>query len=96
LDAFVAKYNERPGTTMGALAYDAAAVAVEAIKAVTGDVSSKSVAGALHNLENYKGVSGDITFKGQGGNPPKRALVVELQADGTQKPVKAYAPTDVK
>ncbi|MBW7927552.1 MAG: ABC transporter substrate-binding protein [Fimbriimonadaceae bacterium] len=96
LDAFVAKYNERPGTTMGALAYDAAAVAVEAIKAVTGDVSSKAVAGALHNLENFKGVSGDITFKGQGGNPPKRALVVELQADGTQKPVKAYAPTDVK
>lgn len=100
LKQWQAKYKTLPGTTMGALGYDATRLAIDAVKRAFASakgqpVNSKLVIDALENTENFKGVSGSITLKGQGGNPPKRALVVEIQADGKQKFRKAYEYAEI-
>jgi len=98
VQSFLAKwktaYGGVPGTTMGALGYDAMAVTLQALKD-GGKADSVSLRNALANISDFKGVSGDITLKGAHGNPPKRALVVQIgpmTAKGFQKPVKAYVP----
>ena len=52
---------------------------------------SKALTEAIENTENFASVSGMITMKGNKGNPPKRALVVEVIPTG-QKFAKAYEP----
>lgn len=69
--------GKEPGTTMAALGYDAAMVLLQSLKQAKSP-DSKSLIDALNNEDGYKGVSGDITLKGHNGNPPKRALVVEV------------------
>jgi branched-chain amino acid transport system substrate-binding protein len=88
LDKWKAKYGGVPATTMGALAYDAAKLTCDALKrAATKD--AKGLRDAIADTENFAGVSGAITLKGMHGDPPKRALVVELGPDG-QTFAKAY------
>ncbi|AIE87649.1 ABC transporter substrate-binding protein [Fimbriimonas ginsengisoli] len=88
LEKWDAKWGGKPATTMGALAYDAAALACDALKrAKTKD--SPGLQAAIEDTTDFKGVSGGITLKGKHGNPPKRALVVMLDKDG-QKFAKAY------
>ena len=73
--------GKEPGTTMGALGYDAMTLMMDAIsRAKTPD--SKGVIDALEETENFASVSGVITLKGQNGDPPKRALVVEIRPEG--------------
>ncbi|HVT13058.1 MAG TPA: ABC transporter substrate-binding protein [Fimbriimonadaceae bacterium] len=85
-----AKYGGLPGTTMGALGYDAMALTLDALKrAKTKD--SKGLLEAIADTEGFKGVSGVITLKGMHGNPPKRALVVQLQNDPNNPQVFAKA-----
>jgi branched-chain amino acid transport system substrate-binding protein len=75
------KYNDKPGTTMGALGYDAAALMMDAIKrASTKD--AKGIIAAIEDTSNFPGVSGTITLKGMAGNPAKPALVVEVTKSG--------------
>lgn len=89
LTKWKSKYaGKLPGTTMGALAYDSVMLMADAVKrAATPD--AKGITAALDNTENFHGVSGTITLKGHGGNPPKRALVVEVTKNGVHF-VKAY------
>lgn len=88
LDKWQKAFGAPPATTMGALAYDAAMLACEAVK--NGKAKDpKALQDAIENTVDFKGVSGVITLKGKHGNPPKRALVVELTKDG-QKFAKAY------
>jgi branched-chain amino acid transport system substrate-binding protein len=93
LTKWKAKYASLPGTTMGALAYDAAKLMIDALKRAK-SLDARSLSEALEGTEAFVGVSGDITLKGQGGNPPKRALVVELTKEG-QTFRKAYEAADV-
>lgn len=98
--AFLKKWHDAhggkdPGTTMAALGYDATALTLDALKRA----KTKDAAGlkeAIGETEGFKGVSGDITLKGMHGNPPKRAIVVEVtkpDADGQwQKFAKDYTP----
>jgi branched-chain amino acid transport system substrate-binding protein len=55
---------------------------------------------ALDNVEGFPGVSGDITLKGKNGNPPKRAIVVEIVKSSDpanfQKFAKDYTPDQLK
>jgi len=91
LKKWKAKYGGTPGTTMGALGYDAMALTLDALKrAKTKD--PKGIIAALADTVGFKGVSGVITLKGMHGNPPKRAIVVTLTNDrnNPQKFVKAY------
>ncbi len=82
LEKWKAKFaGKLPGTTMGALGYDSVMLMADAIKrAETKD--AKGIIAALDNTENFPSVSGAITLKGKGGNPPKRALVVEVTKTG--------------
>jgi len=95
LKAWAAKYPDepQPGTTMGALGYDAAAIIIDALKKCK-NLDSLSLRDALDNEENFHGVSGDITLKGNNGNPPKRAVVVKLTPQG-QVFAKAFEAADV-
>ncbi len=93
-----AKYHGIPGTTMGALAYDATMLVCQALKNDK-SMDSKGLIQAIDNTENFHGVSGDITLKGHAGNPPKRALVVTLDPSvkpNGQKFVKAYEHSDIQ
>lgn len=83
-----AQYNGVPATTMGALGYDAAKLACDAIKRA-GSGDSKKIQEMIQATVDFKGVSGSITLKDRKGDPPKRALVVRLDKDG-QKFAKAY------
>jgi branched-chain amino acid transport system substrate-binding protein len=97
LKKWAAKYptNPVPATTMGALGYDAAALAIDALKRVQGTMNSKNLITALEETTGFVGVSGDITLKGMKGDPPKRALVVELTPEG-QVFRKAYEASEIK
>jgi branched-chain amino acid transport system substrate-binding protein len=89
LAGWAKKYDGRkPGTTMGALGYDAAKLMMDAIKRA-GTTEKQAVIDALENTVDFPGVSGSITLKGMGGNPKKPALVVEVEKDGF-KAVKTY------
>jgi branched-chain amino acid transport system substrate-binding protein len=97
LEAFKAKNGKEPGTTMGALGYDAAALAIDAIRRAADEgkpIDRESVTAAIASTEGFAGVSGSITLKGMGGNPPKRALIVELTKEG-QMPAKSYEASEV-
>ena len=74
--------GKEPGTTMAALGYDAMNVMLDALKRTKG-MDSKSLTAAIAETTDYQGVTGDITLKGQNGNPPKRAIVVEVTKPGT-------------
>lgn len=87
------KYGGTPGTTMGALAYDATKLALDALKRAK-EVTPKGLSEAIRDTVDFPGVSGKITLRGQNGNPPKRALVVKLTKDG-QVFEKAYEPSEL-
>ncbi|MBS1706425.1 MAG: ABC transporter substrate-binding protein [Armatimonadetes bacterium] len=91
LDKFKAKYGKEPSTTMAALGYDAALVAIDALKRCK-TLDSASLIQEIENVDKLQGVSGEITLKGHNGNPPKRALVVEIRpaSEGFQVFKKAY------
>ncbi|MCB0826155.1 MAG: ABC transporter substrate-binding protein [Armatimonadetes bacterium] len=93
---FLTKWNEKyggePATTMGALGYDAVMLMIDGIK--RGGTDKAKIAEALNNTEGFAGVSGVINLKDHNGDPPKRALVVEVTQDG-QKFAKAYEPDEV-
>ncbi len=73
--------GEKPGTTMGALAYDSAKMTIEALKRCK-DLTSANLIQELENTVDFKGVTGTITLKGQGGNPKKDATIVQVTKDG--------------
>jgi len=86
-----------PGTTMAALGYDGAALTLDAIKRAASK-DTKGIIEALDNTENFAGVTGKITLKGQNGTPLKQALVVQVRplSEGFQVFKKAYSPEDIK
>lgn len=78
LKKYVEKFKKRPGTTMAALGYDAMSVTLDALKRAKTPITSLTLTEAIADIEGFKGVSGDITLKGHDGNPPKRAIVVQV------------------
>ncbi|HRF58788.1 MAG TPA: ABC transporter substrate-binding protein [Fimbriimonadaceae bacterium] len=95
LQKWAAKFNgEKPATTMGALGYDATMLMLDALGRAK-SLDSAALTAAIEETAGFKGVSGEINLTGNNGNPPKRALVVEVTATG-QVFRKAYEPSDVK
>ncbi len=76
--AFETKYGKTPDA-LGALAYDATNLLLEAIKAAGADDTEK-VKAAMEGI-TFKGVSGTITFDAS-HNPVKSATILEVTADG--------------
>jgi branched-chain amino acid transport system substrate-binding protein len=97
LDKWKAKKGGEPKTTMAALGYDAMMLTLDTIKKSNAKNSVELIK-ALNEVDGFQGVSGGITLKGQGGNPIKRALVVEVrpQSEGFQVFRKAYEPKDIQ
>jgi branched-chain amino acid transport system substrate-binding protein len=95
---FLEKWRQRhggvPATTMGALGYDATMLTLDALRRATA-MNSRAVQQAIADTEGFQGVSGIITLRGQNGDPPKRALVVELTPEG-QVFRKAYEHGDIQ
>lgn len=95
---FKANNNDNlPGTTMGALGYDATALVLDALKrlgAANKEFTSENLAAEIMNTENFAAISGSITLKGTQGDPEKRALIVEVKKDGFQF-YKSYEPAEV-
>jgi len=92
---FLAKWARKydgnlPKTSIGALAYDAARLACEALKRAR-SVNASGLRSAIDNTVGFKGVTGTITLKGRHGNPPKRAIVAKITKDG-QEFVRVYEP----
>lgn len=91
--------GKAPATTMGPLAYDAMALTLDALKRAK-TPSSKDLLAAIEDTTDFKGVTGDITMKGNNGNPPKRAIIVKVgpkDANGDwQKFAFAYTPDQLK
>ncbi len=85
------KYGGKPATTMGALGYDAMMLTLNALKAAK-TKDKMGLLAAINDTVDFPGVSGKITLKDMHGDPPKRALVVQLQNDpaNPQVFVKAY------
>lgn len=91
------KYHSLPGTTMAALGYDATMLVCDALTRAKG-LDSKDLIDALADTVNFPGVTGDITLKGMNGDPPKRAIVVQLDPSvggNGQKFAKAYEYSEV-
>lgn len=92
---FLTKWDQKiggvPATTMGALCYDATKLLIDGIKRAGGPDKAKIIA-ALNDTEAFHGASGDISLKGHKGDPPKRALVVKLDAKKGQVFEHAYEP----
>jgi len=91
--SFIAKWKAKydgtlPNTSIGALAYDAAKLACDALKrAKTKDAAGLQA--AIEDTVGFRGATGVITLKGKQGNPPKRVVIVKLTKEGQQF-VKAF------
>lgn len=101
---FLAKWKQKhggqlPGTTMGALGYDAMALTLDALKRAK-TLDSAALRDAIDDTDKYQGITGEIDLKGHGGNPPKRALVVGVVPKGPdgqwQKLEITYTPDQIK
>jgi len=102
LDSFTKKYGQPPATTMAALGYDATKLVLDALKRAIEKAEAEGkpldtlmITQAIDETENFEGVSGTITLKGQNGDPRKSALVVEVTKTGF-KFAKSFKPEEVK
>ncbi|MGI8923273.1 MAG: ABC transporter substrate-binding protein [Fimbriimonadales bacterium] len=77
---FKAKYGAEPATAMGALAYDATGVVLDALKRAS-SLDSKALITTISETKDFKGVSGNITI-GADGNAEKPALVLRIEKTG--------------
>ncbi len=87
VNAFKQRFNEAPDA-YAALGYDAAQVALHAIRAAK-STDPEAVQAALAKTTDFEGVTGPLRFD-EGGNPTKGAVVVEIK-DGAQSLIKAWA-----
>lgn len=88
-----AKYGGQPGTTMGALTYDAANLVIDALGRCK-ELTAKELMAQIDATENFKGVTGTMTLKGQNGDPRKSALVVKVTRTGFEF-AKSFAPEEL-
>lgn len=77
---FIADYKAKYGSVpddVAALTYDAVALLCQAIKAA-GKVDRQAVRDALASIKEFKGVTGQMQFKGT-GDPEKSAVILQIQ-----------------
>lgn len=76
ITAFRDAYGETP-SGLEALTFDAYGLLFHAIGNAGGDPDA--IRQALAEIEEYEGVTGTITFRGHGGDPPKRLFIVQIR-----------------
>lgn len=75
LTSYRNRFGEEPGDVT-ALAWDALGLIFEAARS---GISSEAIRDGLANIRNYNGATGEITFTGYGGNPPKAGVIVGIE-----------------
>ncbi len=80
--AFRDAYQQDP-SARAALTYDAFGVLFHAIR-ISGQDPDR-VREAFEKVEDYPGVTGAITYRDQGGDPPKRLLIVRVREGKTAR-----------
>lgn len=93
LKAWTNAYRSNPGTTLAALGYDAAGLALDALKRAK-TPSAADMRDAIDETTDFAGVTGIIDLKTHHGSPPKRVVVVKLTKN-RQSFVRAYEPAEV-
>lgn len=79
--AFIAAYrraHDQDPTNIAALTYDAMNLLLAAIRS-SGKGDPEAIRRALSRLEHFPGVTGEITYRGTGGDPPKQAVIAQLR-----------------
>ncbi len=71
---FRTKYNTDPDRIAAPLTYDAANLMTAAVAALGGEVSTDAIIEYLLNVQDYQGISGTITFKGNDGANTETAI----------------------
>jgi len=79
--AFLAAYRQAYGQDppgVSALAWDTMGLVFQAIQSA-GRADPELIRDALSRIENYRGASGTITYRGTGGDPQRSAVIVQLK-----------------
>ncbi len=82
LEAYRQAYGHDP-SGQAALTYDAIGLLFHAIGRVGDDPDR--IQQALAGLERYEGVTGGITYRDQGGDPPRRLIIARVRQGKTAK-----------
>jgi branched-chain amino acid transport system substrate-binding protein len=75
LSAFSERYERSP-YSMAALTWDALGVAAAAAQA---GIQPESIRDHLAAMEGFRGATGEISYRGRGGNPFKSALILKIE-----------------
>ncbi|MCP4656725.1 MAG: ABC transporter substrate-binding protein [bacterium] len=78
---FIAAYRrayDRDPTNTAALTYDAFGLLFQAIRSA-GQADPERIRQALAQIENYRGVTGTITYRGTGGDPQKHVVIIQIK-----------------
>lgn len=78
VDAYREAWGEDPVYAATAQSYDAVGVVLEAIRRA-GRLRPEAVQAELAQIVDYPGVTGDITFRGTGGDPPRQGVLLQLR-----------------
>ncbi len=84
-ESFVKKYRERHGAVpdaLGSLGYDATAILLKTLDAA-GKPTAAEITRLLAGLKNHKGVTGTISFDGN-GDAVKSAVILRIDKDGAK------------
>ncbi len=86
---FQAKYSAAPDA-LAVLFYDSTNILLESIRQANSDDPDK-IRAAMQGLKDFPTVSGKVTFD-KDGNPVKSAVILQVQADKTQKYIQTIQP----
>ncbi len=96
LAAFNAKYEAATGnaseTVFNAVGYDLIVVVAEAVKAAGGSTDPVAIRNAMAELENVRGATSLITYKGTNGMPVREVTLIRV-TDGARELVGQPSPT---
>ncbi len=93
---FNAKYEATTGsaseTVFNAVGYDLIIVVAEAVKAAAGSTDPVAIRNAMAELENVRGATSLITYKGTNGMPVREVTLIRVK-DGERELVAQPSPT---
>ncbi|GLO72654.1 amino acid ABC transporter substrate-binding protein [Phaeobacter inhibens] len=96
LAEFNAKYEAATGnpseTVFNAVGYDLVVVVAEAVKAAGGSTDPVAIRNAMAELENVRGATSLITYKGTNGMPVREVTLIRVK-DGERELVGQPSPT---
>lgn len=96
LAEFNAKYEAATGspseTVFNAVGYDLVTVVAEAVKAADGSTDPVAIRNAMAELENVRGATSLITYKGTNGMPVREVTLIRVK-DGARELISQPSPT---